>query len=82
MVGNLWEWCQDWYGPLPGGSVTDYVGAEPANDPTKIHNIRGNSFSGTGAHNTGYTNRWGTTNNRDGYRTTLGFRLALVPTGQ
>ncbi len=78
MVGNLWEWCQDWYGPFPGGNVTDFVGAEPAGG-TKIRNIRGNSFSGSGAHNTGYTNRWGTTNNRDGYRATLGFRVALVP---
>jgi len=24
--GNVWEWCWDWHGTLPSGSVTDYVG--------------------------------------------------------
>jgi formylglycine-generating enzyme required for sulfatase activity len=78
MIGNVWELCQDCYGKFPGGSVTDFVGVPPA-DPAarRVYNIRGNSFSGGGVHNTSVTNRWGDIPNRD-WRTTLGFRIARV----
>jgi len=70
ILGNIWQWCRDWYGPYPGGKVTDPLG--PATGTYKVN--RGGSF-GSGANDERSANRAKNPPNEDSaYR---GFRIVL-----
>lgn len=71
MLGNLWEWCLDWHGPYPAGSVTDPSG--PATGVKRVN--RGGSF-GSGPGSARCANR--ASNPQAEASAYRGFRIALA----
>ena len=75
MSGNVWEWCQDWYGDYSAGNATDSTGPS-VGQYGSCRVLRGGSWM-----NNSKNCRSSTRNNIDPdyRRSNIGFRVARTP---
>ena len=72
MCGNVYSWCQDWYGTYPAGPVSDPVGAE--SNSSRIDRGAGWTAPGRCCRSAYRGRSWPYWRNND-----VGFRVVLAP---
>jgi formylglycine-generating enzyme required for sulfatase activity len=74
MHGNVWKWCQDWYGPYPGSSAIDPQG--PATGQN--HVVRSSGWGGPAA-DCRSARRGNDCFDPNGGGCSIGFQVVLAP---